>query len=153
PTLVERTVGAGRGRVRAHVGQVVLAIAPTRGTGYGINVAVIIRRVRSASRRRGRRRGVRSGRVKPVVARRAIVLVISRLVPFVFSRNDPSSTGLSRDRVQRCISGRTIQEICTVFGGAQGLATGWLAVLQPVGEPGRIAPVNIGDWITRRTNH
>jgi len=79
----------------------------------------------------------------PVVARHAVVLVVGGLVPFVLGRDDPGPVGLAHDGQQLGVARRAVKVVGPVLGGAQVLAAGRLAVVQPVGEAGRVAPANV----------
>src|SRR4029078_12591013 len=91
----------------------------------------------------GIRQAVGPFREVPVVVGVAALrrrLVVSRLVPLTLSWNKPLPVCISRNNVQGRIGSRAIERIGAVLSSSAVLQTRRLAVVEPVGEPRRVAP-------------
>lgn len=153
PALIKCTVGAGRRRVSPYVGQIVLAVAVRQRTVYSIagRTAVIVRRISRASRGSRVRKRVGSRRIFPVVL--DLGIIVRRFVPLIFRGKKPLGTGGARDHSQSCSRERTIERVSAGFSRARSLRSGWLTVIQPIGESGRVPPVHVRNRMIGRADH
>jgi len=78
-----------------------------------------------------------------IVVDRTGTVVIGRLVPLVFRREEPRGVAPPRDGHQRHPARRAVEQVRAILRRAVVLRPGRPAVVQPVGESGRVAPGDI----------
>ena len=150
-SLVIRPIRAPALAERAHVRQIILRTTVATALRHRINSCLsVIYLIRPASNRVPRCR-IAPRRVGLVSTGTRVQcrIVISRLIPFVLSRNIPGRTRIFCDD-PAC---RPAQRVGSVFRCQCGLRTRWLAVGHLVREPRCIKPTHIRNRMVRTPDH